>query len=680
MARNNAPPKKNAGGGDGGGASDYNAPRKAPPKRKRSWPYAIAILLAWGLIFGAIGYSRWISTLPDTTNLLARGPSRDITLYDDQHRLITQRGLTHSAMVDVTQLPPHVANAFIAIEDRRFRSHFGVDPIGMGRAFYENMHSGHVVQGGSTLTQQLAKNLFLKPDRTFDRKVQELALAIYLESRYTKDQILTLYLNRVYFGAGVYGIEAAAEHFFGKSARELNLTEAAMLAGSVKAPAKYNPLSDPDASIQRGTVVLRAMVKAGFISEAQRADAVRTHPRLVREKSQDSGYFVDWVISQIPSYIGDVDQPIVVETTFDAELQAQATRALRNGLAQDGPALEATEGALVAMTPDGAVRAVVGGRSYAVSTFNRATDARRQPGSAFKPFVYLTAFEHGRSPSDTMVDGPFSIGKWKPGNYEGRYEGAMTLTHAFAKSSNSIAAQLTQQVGPGSVLRTARRLGITSDLMAVPAIALGVFEVSPLELTAAYTPFANGGDKVLPYAIVRIMTKDGQVLYERKGSSAGRAMSPEHAAEMANLMTETVTTGTGKAARLEDRPTAGKTGTTQDFRDAWFVGFTSDLVCGVWIGNDNNKSMKHATGGGLPARIFHSFMVSAENGLPVRPLAALANQAAPAESTTSPTDAAPANGTDQPKKEPSTIDDIIDSLFGSGAQAATTSGGESKQE
>jgi penicillin-binding protein 1A len=680
VARNNAPPKKNAGGGDGGGASDYNAPRKAPPKRKRSWPYAIAILLAWGLIFGAIGYSRWISTLPDTTNLLARGPSRDITLYDDQHRLITQRGLTHSAMVDVTQLPPHVANAFIAIEDRRFRSHFGVDPIGMGRAFYENMHSGHVVQGGSTLTQQLAKNLFLKPDRTFDRKVQELALAIYLESRYTKDQILTLYLNRVYFGAGVYGIEAAAEHFFGKSARELNLTEAAMLAGSVKAPAKYNPLSDPDASIQRGTVVLRAMVKAGFISEAQRADAVRTHPRLVREKSQDSGYFVDWVISQIPSYIGDVDQPIVVETTFDAELQAQATRALRNGLAQDGPALEATEGALVAMTPDGAVRAVVGGRSYAVSTFNRATDARRQPGSAFKPFVYLTAFEHGRSPSDTMVDGPFSIGKWKPGNYEGRYEGAMTLTHAFAKSSNSIAAQLTQQVGPGSVLRTARRLGITSDLMAVPAIALGVFEVSPLELTAAYTPFANGGDKVLPYAIVRIMTKDGQVLYERKGSSAGRAMSPEHAAEMANLMTETVTTGTGKAARLEDRPTAGKTGTTQDFRDAWFVGFTSDLVCGVWIGNDNNKSMKHATGGGLPARIFHSFMVSAENGLPVRPLAALANQAAPAESTTSPTDAAPANGTDQPKKEPSTIDDIIDSLFGSGAQAATTSGGESKQE
>jgi penicillin-binding protein 1A len=641
------------------GDRDDGPPKRAPgPKKKRAWPYALAILTAWGLIFGAIAYSRWISALPDTTNLLSKGPSRDITLYDDQHRQIAQRGLTHGAMIDVRQMPDYVASAFIAIEDRRFRSHLGLDPIGMVRAFSQNMSSGHVVQGGSTLTQQLAKNLFLTQQRTFDRKVQEAFLALYLESRYTKDQILTLYLNRVYFGAGVYGVEAAAEHFFGKSARALTLTEAAMLAGSVKAPAKYNPLADTDASIQRATVVLRAMEDCGFISEAQRADAASTRPRIVRESTQQSGYFADWVISQIPSYIGDVTQPVVVETTFDVDLQDQAERALRAGLAADGAKLDASEGALVAMTPDGAVRAMVGGRSYARSTFNRATDARRQPGSAFKPFVYLTAFEHGHKPDDVMNDAPFSIGKWSPSNYENKYEGEMTLTTAFAKSSNSIAAQLAQQVGPAAVVRTARHLGITSELMAVPAIALGVFEVTPLELTGAYTPFANGGDSVLPFAIQRIMTKDGKVLYERKGSGAGRAMSAGNAAQVTSLMVQTVTTGTGKAARLDERPSAGKTGTTQDFRDAWFVGFTSDLVCGVWIGNDDNRPMKHATGGGLPARVFHNFMESAEAGVPARPLNALANQTVVASA-------------DQDTgKEPSTIDDILNSLFGSSSAEA----------
>lgn len=646
---------------DGGEDRREDSAPKAKPaaKKKRVWPVAVAILMAWGLIFGAIGYSRWISTLPDTTNLLSKGPSRDITLYDDQHRQIAQRGLTHGAMIDVRQMPDFVGNAFIAIEDRRFRSHLGLDPIGMVRAFSQNMSSGHVVQGGSTLTQQLAKNLFLTQQRTFDRKMQEALLAIYLESRYTKDQILTLYLNRVYFGAGVYGVEAAAEHFFGKPARNLTLIEAAMLAGSVKAPAKYNPLSDPDASIGRASVVLKAMEDCGYITEEQRADAASTRPRIVRESTQDSGYFADWVISQIPSYIGDVDQPIIVETTFDAGLQNEAGRALRSGLAADGAALDASEGALVAMTPDGAVRAMVGGRSYSRSTFNRATDARRQPGSAFKPFVYLTAFEHGRKPTDVMNDAPFSIGKWSPENYEKKYEGAMNLTTAFAKSSNSIAAQLTQEVGPASVVRTARHLGITSDLMAVPAIALGVFEVTPLELTAAYTPFANGGDSVLPYAIQRIITKDGKVLYERKGSGTGRAMSAESAAEVTSLMVQTVTAGTGKAARLDERPSAGKTGTTQDFRDAWFVGFTSDLVCGVWIGNDDNRPMKHATGGGLPARIFKNFMEASETGLPVRPLSALANGPVVASAD------------DQPaEKEPSTIDDILNSLFGSSSAEA----------
>ncbi len=626
MAR---PPNTSKGPrGDGDRPASAPAPA-AKAKKKRSWPYALAILFAWGLIFGAIGYSRWISTLPDTTNLLSRGPSREIVIYDDQHRQISQRGLTHDAMVDVRKMPDFVADAFIAIEDRRFRYHFGLDPIGTGRALMQNMSSGHVVQGGSTLTQQLAKNLFLKPERTFDRKVQEALLALYLESRYTKDQILTLYLNRVYFGAGVYGIGAAARHFFGKTADKLTLPEAAILAGSVKAPARYNPLADADAAVARSAVVLKAMEDTGFITQAQRQDAVSTRPRIVRESTQGSGYFTDWVISQIPSYVGDVDQPIIVETTFDVDLQKQAEAALRNGLAQDGPGLNAGEGALVAMTPDGAVRAMVGGRAYGTSTFNRATDAHRQPGSAFKPFVYLTAFEHGRSPADVMNDQPFTIGKWSPENYENKYEGPMNLTRAFAKSSNSIAVQLTQQVGSGSVLRTARRMGFTGNLMAVPAIALGVFEVTPLELTSAYVPFANGGEAAPGYAIERITTQDGAVLYTRKGSGAGRAMSAEHAAQVTGLMVETVTTGTGKAARLDDRPSAGKTGTTQDFRDAWFVGFSSDLVCGVWIGNDDNHAMKHATGGGLPARVFKAFMTAAEGNLPAQPLRALASQAPP---------------------------------------------------
>jgi penicillin-binding protein 1A len=656
-------------GGDGprdGGQRDSGPPPK--PKRKRVWPVAFAILIAWGLIFGAVGYSRWISTLPDTTNLLAKGPSRDITLYDDQHHQIAQRGLTQGAMVDVREMPAYVPNAFIAIEDRRFRSHLGIDPIGTTRALMQNMHSGHVVQGGSTLTQQLAKNLFLTQERTFDRKVQEALLALYLESRYSKDQILTLYLNRVYFGAGVYGIEAAAEHFFGKTAQTLTLTEAAMLAGSVKAPAKYNPLADPDASIDRATVVLRAMEETGFISEAQRADAASTRPRIVRESTADSGYFVDWVIAQIPSYVGDVDQPIRVETTFDVGLQTEAERALQGGLAQGGPALNASEGALVAMTPDGAVRALVGGRSYSDSTFNRATDARRQPGSAFKPFVYLTAFQHGHKPTDVMDDKPVTFGKWSPQDFEDKYEGPVSLTHAFAISSNSIAAQLTEDVGPGAVVRTARRLGITSDLMAVPAIALGVFEVTPLELTASYAPFANGGTGVMPFAIERITTRDGTVLYRRKGSGAGHVMSAENAADVTGLMVGTVTVGTGKAAKLDARPTAGKTGTTQDFRDAWFVGFTSDLVCGVWIGNDNNHPMKHATGGGLPAHIFKNFMERAETGLPVRPLTSIAN--APVVAAAS--EAAPAAGNGSAAKEPSSIGDILNSLFGgNSAQAAS---------
>jgi penicillin-binding protein 1A len=579
------------------------------------------MVLAWGMILGGVFFSRFLSSLPDVNSLLAHGPSQDITLLDDQGRFIARRGLTQGAMVQVGELPKYVPDAFIAIEDRRFREHLGVDPIGLLRAATENMTAGHVVQGGSTLTQQLAKNLFLDPARTFERKLQEAALAIYLESRYSKDQILTLYLNRVYFGAGATGIEAAAERFFNKHASELTLPEAAMLAGSVKAPTKYNPLADGDASETRAQTVLRAMEDAGLIDDRRRRQAQATRPHVVRGSGHaGGGYFTDWIVSQLPGYLHDINDPIVVETSFDLDAQGAAERAVARGLSEQGEKLNAGQAVLVAMTPDGAVRAMVGGRSYQQSPYNRATEAMRQPGSAFKPFVYLAAFEHGHSPNDVMNDGPVNIHGWKPDDYEGKYEGEMTLTRAFAKSSNSIAAQLTAELGPRTVAKTAHRLGITSDLDLNASLALGTSVVSPLELTAAYVPFANGGRGIVPFGIQRIRTRAGKILWTRTGSALGAVMSPANDAAMIGLMVETVATGTGKAARLDDRPSAGKTGTTQDFHDAWFVGFSADLVCGVWIGNDDNEPMKHATGGGLPAHIFKNFMEAAEAGLPAKPL------------------------------------------------------------
>ena len=625
------------------------------------------LLAAWALIFGAVFWSHFLSDLPDVSQLLVKGTSRDITVLDDQGRLIARRGLTQGARVDVSKLPSFVPNAFIAIEDRRFRSHFGLDPVGLGRAALENMIAGHVRQGGSTLTQQLAKNLFLDSNRTFERKIQEAMLALYLESRYTKDQILTLYLNRVYFGAGVYGIDAASQRFFGKPADKLTLPEAAMLAGSVKAPARFNPLADADASMARAGVVLRAMEDAGFIDDKTRAEAQATRPRIVRGAgTPGSGYFVDWIISRLSGYATDAGDSLIVETTFDLDAQAQAERAVATGLAEQGEALHAGEAALVAMTPDGAVRAMVGGRSYEQSTYNRATDAMRQPGSAFKPFVYLAAFEHGHAPDDVMNDGPIDIHGWKPSDYEGHFEGNISLTRAFAKSSNVIAAQLTNEVGAAVVAKTAHRLGIASPLEAVSSLALGTSTVTPLELTAAYVPFANGGASAPPYGIIRIRTRSGKVLFTHRADDPESVVAPINLGQMTQLMVETVTTGTGKAARLEERPTAGKTGTTQDYHDAWFVGFTSDLICGVWIGNDDNSPMIKATGGGLPARIFHNFMETAEAGLPVKPLAGSADVVVAAPSTDTAAAPSAVKPDQKPDEKPSDIGSLINKLLGGG--------------
>jgi penicillin-binding protein 1A len=640
---------------------DDDAPPPPPQRKAAAWPFVLAMLLIWSAIFGAIFYSNFLSNLPDVKNLLATGPTRDVTILDDRERMIARRGLSQGRMVTIAELPSYVPNAFIAIEDRRFREHFGLDPFGMARAGLSNIMAGHVVQGGSTLTQQLAKNLFLTPSRTFDRKAQEAMLAVYLESRYSKDQILTLYLNRVYFGAGVFGIEAASEKFFGKHADALGLTEAAMLAGSVKAPARYNAIADTDASLARAHVVLRAMEDTGFIDDNTRIQAQATRPSIMKGSgTPQSGYFADWVLSRLDGFIGDTTEPVIVETSFDLETQAMAEHAVVQTLDTEGARIGASQAALVAMTPDGAIRAMVGGRSYSASSYNRASDAERQPGSAFKPFVYLTAFEHGHTPNDVMHDGPVDIHGWKPSDFESEYKGDITLTKAFAESSNVIAAQLTDELGAKEVARTARRLGIVSPLAEVSSLALGTSGVTPLELTGAYVPFANGGEGVLPFGIVSIRTKAGKILYERKGSALGAVMSPTNNAAMTRLMVETVTTGTGKAARLNERPSGGKTGTTQDSHDAWFVGFTADLVCGVWIGNDNSTPMHKAsgltaTGGGVPAHIFHAFMEDAEKNIPVAPLvgATLLAQADDVQAQTQ-----------IPNKKPDAFERILSGIFG----------------
>jgi penicillin-binding protein 1A len=606
----------------GPGAMYYDYDEDTEPRRRRPMArLALAIGLIWGLLAGGAVLYAWISEFPDAANLLVYDPGSDVTLVDVQGRTIARRGHNQGQVVALDTLPNYVGNAFIAVEDRRFRYHFGIDPWGLGRAMVANISAGALVQGGSTLSQQLAKNLFLKPERTIKRKVDEAILALYLEYRYTKDEILTLYLNRVYFGGGVYGIEAAAERFFSKSARELSLTEAAILAGSVKAPSRYNPDASVDAAMARAGLVLAAMAEQGFIGDQQRAKAVTAKPKVAaRTATPGAGYFVDYAVSVVPSFVGKATERLIVDTTLDLDMQKEAERALEAGLAKDGKALAATQGALVSMTLDGGVRALVGGRNYDESQFNRAIDARRQPGSAFKPFVYLAALENGHRPTDEVYDGPVSIGTWQPENYEGSYEGAITLAHALARSSNSASVQLTNEVGADAVARIAHRLGVGGQLQAVPSLALGTSELSPLDLTTGYAAFANGGDGVIPYVIIRVRTESGRILYERKGSGLGRVIEPRHEADMISMMTGTVTEGTGRAASLGARPVAGKTGTSQDYRDAWFVGFTSNHITGVWIGNDSGTPMKRATGGGLPARIFKAYMLKAEDGLPVTPL------------------------------------------------------------
>ena len=587
-------------------------PRRTPLQALTYWTLVLGV---WGLIF-IVGFLAVFATdLPDTSTLYQVKRQPSISYLDRSGALVAVRGSQESPPVDIDQLPPYVPAAFVSIEDRQFYHHFGFNPWGMLRAEVYNLtHHGATLQGGSTITQQLARNLFLTPTQSIRRKAQELILAVWLETKFSKKQILALYLNRVNFGGGAYGIEAAAQRYFNKPASQLTLGEAALLAATMKGPSRYNPAANGDRAARRATSVLNAMVETGAITPAQRdaafAQPVRVSATLASQRAQ---YFTDWLDGQVRALLGkEPTEDLVVETTLDLPLQGLAEQSLKTGVAAHANQ-GVQQGALVALDGEGRIRAYVGGASYADSQFDRATQAQRQAGSSFKPFVYLTAMEAGHTPSEQVVDEPVTIGNWSPKNFENRSLGPITLETALAQSINTVAARLANEVGTNNVAATAHRLGITSQIQTDPSMALGAVEVTPLEMAEAYDAFANGGVRAHAYGIERIRTASGQVLYDHgvDRPAAQQVIGQPALAEMAQMMRQVVASGTGARAKISGYDLAGKTGTTSDYRDAWFVGFTGGFVTAVWVGRDDNTPMRRVSGGGAPAEIWRGFMAPA---------------------------------------------------------------------
>jgi penicillin-binding protein 1A len=615
--------------------ANAHAPRRRPRKKRKPSRLKLALAnhpllykgirlcllsLIWGTIVLGAAIVYFISQVPDPIIAALDDRPPNVTVLAADGTVLAERGLRRGH-VRLDSLPPYLVQAVLATEDRRFYRHFGIDPLGLVRASFRNATAGTVVEGGSTITQQLAKNLFLSPKRTMARKLEEVIYAIWLEQRFTKDEILELYINRVYFGGGTYGVEAASQHYFGKPARDVTLPQAALLAGLLKAPSKYTPTRSVKLAASRVDEVLDNMVEAGFLF-ADAARSANEQPLNLSAKGDETGYpyAVDWVAELLPEYVDEKNSDLIVETTIDAGLQRVSQQALRQMLDEEGSARHASEGAVVVLDPSGGVKSLVGGRSYSTSPFDRAVKALRQPGSAFKPFVYLTALESGYTPDSLAYDGPTNIAGWSPKNYSGSYQGEVSLRDSLAHSINTVAVRLATEVGPSAVVRTAQRLGIHSKLQDNPSIALGTSEVTLLELTSAYAPFANGGQGVLPHVITRVKNGDGKVLYQRQHSTFGQVVSAADVGAMNDMLTATITSGTGKQAAIEGHMAAGKTGTTQSFRDAWFIGYTGHYVGGVWIGNDDGTRMKKVTGGTLPAKLWHEIMLYAHTDKTPLPL------------------------------------------------------------
>ena len=593
-----------------------NGQQKAPRQRRnllQATFYWGAVAGVWGLIVLATLFAVFATDLPDTSKIFDATRQPSISYLDRSGALLAVRGSQLAPPVDLDALPKYVPEAFIAIEDRRFWWHPGFDPIGITRAFFSNFTRGNgPLSGGSTITQQLARNLFLTFDQTWRRKGQELILAIWLEMKFSKKEILALYLNRVNFGAGAYGIEAAAQRYFNKPAKSLTIGEAALLAGLMKGPSRYSPVYNRERAERRATIVLDEMVSTHAITPAQRDEAFATPVRVSAVlANQRAQYFTDWIDEQVRTMVGEPTEDLVVETTLDLPIQAAAEAAIHNGVnshANQG----VLQAALVSLDGEGRVRAYVGGASYADSEFDRVTDARRQAGSSWKPFVYLTAMEAGRTPLEIVPDEPLTIGTWEPKNYTNTYLGPITLETALAQSINTVAARLANELGTQNVANTAKRLGIVSKIQLDPSMALGAVEVSPMEMAQAYVPFANGGFGARGYGIERIRTAAGKVLYDHGVDRPTRlAVIVSPALQYMNQMLRAVVNapgGTGGAARVAGYDLAGKTGTTSDYRDAWFIGYTGGFVTAVWTGRDDNTPMKRVTGGGAPAQIWKAYM------------------------------------------------------------------------
>ncbi len=540
-----------------------------------------------------------------------------VTYLDRSGTVIGVRGGRYGPPLDIAKLPPYVPAAFIAIEDRRFYSHAGFDPMGMARAVVSDLATGRPGQGGSTITQQLARNLYLSSERTIERKGQELVYATQLEQTYSKKQILGLYLSRIYFGSGAYGIEAASERYFHKSARRLSLREAAILAALPKSPTNYDPAEHPAASAARADLVLAAMVETGAITEAQRARAATAPVKVWHDApTAPAQYFIDYLASHTPQLGGVPSRDLVVETTLDATAESAAADALR-AAAERHARQGVTEGAVVALDGAGRIRAFVGGVDYATSQFDRVADAHRQAGSAWKPFVYLTAMESGRTPDNLVMDEPVTINGWSPRNFEPEFLGQITLATGLAKSINTVAARLADDVGRPNVASTAHRLGIVSAVNTDPAMALGTSLVTPLEMAQAYDAFADGGDRVQAFGVERIRAGSGAVIYQHRLAAPAPAINNPPLGEMQQMMRGVLAFGTGTKAAVPGFDLAGKSGTTSDFKDAWFCGYTGNLTAVVWLGRDDGSAMRGITGGSAPAEAWRSFMTVALRHLPI---------------------------------------------------------------
>ncbi len=599
-------------------------PPPSPPPRRRGLSFATKLALLGPIYIGVLGsvglgltLVRCSAAYPDPLSLRGKDHAPVVRILARDGSVLAERGGADD-YVPLDLLPRYAANAVIAIEDQRFYEHPGLDPWGLLRAAIANARAGHFVQGGSTLTQQLAKNLYLSSERTLARKLEELVLAIWLEARLSKSDILELYLNRVYLGSGAYGIDAAARRYFGKPARDLNLAESAVIAGLLKAPSKYSPLASPSIARARARLVLAQMRRAGFITADEERSAAAMVGRIAQAKPVEhdgANYAVDYVLEQLPSSaLAANGEEILVETTLDPALQTRTAAIVQRQLDARGAALRASQAAVVVLDTHGGIRAIVGGRAYADSQFNRAVKAERQPGSAFKPFVYLAALEAGLTPESVVDDLPLNVGGWAPRNDNGEYRGAMTLRTALARSVNTVAVRLALKVGPARVAAVARRLGIKSALGKDASLALGTSEVSLLELAGAYDVLANGGYAAEPHVLRRVLTRGGRILYERKPQTQKPLIAAADVGAMNEMLNAALVTGTGRRAALPRHPAAGKTGTSQGYRDAWFVGYTADLTTGVWAGNDDGRPMNHVVGGSLPAEIWREVMLTALSG------------------------------------------------------------------